>query len=79
MGGIYVQPGFTVNGRRYGVEMFSTTSRDSRRLKEDDIIVWDERTARNSNPELYDWIWVKHMGKPNQSPEPTPTSGVAQH
>jgi hypothetical protein len=71
MSGVYLEPKFDLNGKKYAVEMFCTLSNDSRALGEDEVIVWDERTAKYANPKIYNWMM---KSGPNQALLPTPTS-----
>jgi hypothetical protein len=76
MAGAYDYPDFTLRGKRYAVEMFttmSTTEKHSVPLKKGELILWDSDTAKTSNPRLYDWIWETNRGKktPNQALQTT--------
>lgn len=66
MSGLYDCPDFVLAGKKYIMEMFDTTSdepyplaipgKSSGEMKEDEVLIWDEPTAKQRNPNLYHWI-----------------------
>ena len=66
MAGVYDHPDFTIRGKRFVVEMFttmSTTGKYSAPLKKGELILWDSATAKASNPRLYNWVWETNRGR----------------